>query len=284
MLDRLMREKPNALMIALEGMIMCAKNEMSEWRDSLDDVKRSQYMDYARNLVREQRRELHERQERIREFKVCKWNERQEKAAEREVNERERVTKLTEELVSDGGLWKCESEIIEMNERLNGKSEKEQMVSLRVQLKLMKCVLKVKNKEGLLNFSRMGKALSLEELKKNMRELLKNEKGNSGRESCQQDGGERNLDGKLVKHYRNDRKGAGEQWFVGTVKRKGGKFLIKYNGDSCNTEWEFSEAEISNDLEGGDLVILNVEAKDYVGRRIKHGVATMGKRCGGAGG
>ncbi|KAJ8049384.1 hypothetical protein HOLleu_02114 [Holothuria leucospilota] len=117
-----MREKPNALTIALEGMIMCAKNEMSEWRDRLDDVKRSEYMEYARKSVREQRREFHERRERIREFKVCKWNERREKAAEREVNER--VKKLTEQLVSDGGLWKCESE---MNERLNGKSESEQM-------------------------------------------------------------------------------------------------------------------------------------------------------------
>ena len=40
MLDRLLREKPNGTTIALEGMIMCAKNKTSEWRDGLCEEKR----------------------------------------------------------------------------------------------------------------------------------------------------------------------------------------------------------------------------------------------------
>ena len=54
MLDRLIREKPNANMITLESIIMNQTNRTSEWRDSLSDEKKSKLMKWARESVKSQ--------------------------------------------------------------------------------------------------------------------------------------------------------------------------------------------------------------------------------------
>ena len=48
MIDRLIREKPNANMIKYEAIIMNRSNKTSEWRKNLSPEKRSLMMKWAR--------------------------------------------------------------------------------------------------------------------------------------------------------------------------------------------------------------------------------------------
>ena len=51
MLDRLIREKPNALQIILEAVIMFQTNKTSSWRDSLSPEKKERKTNKFLNLV-----------------------------------------------------------------------------------------------------------------------------------------------------------------------------------------------------------------------------------------
>ena len=54
MLDRLIREKPNANLITLEAVIMSRTNKMSEWRNKLSEEKKRKLMEFARVSKKEQ--------------------------------------------------------------------------------------------------------------------------------------------------------------------------------------------------------------------------------------
>jgi len=54
MLDRLIREKPNANMITYESIIMNATNKTSVWKDSLSAEKSQSVMKWERESVRSQ--------------------------------------------------------------------------------------------------------------------------------------------------------------------------------------------------------------------------------------
>ena len=54
MLDRLIREKPNANMITYEAIIMNRSNKTSEWRKNLSPEKRSLMMKWARESASKQ--------------------------------------------------------------------------------------------------------------------------------------------------------------------------------------------------------------------------------------
>ena len=56
MLDRMMRERPNAHTIALEGLIQSCKNGVIKWKHSLDELKLKDCPDKARRSVDNQRK------------------------------------------------------------------------------------------------------------------------------------------------------------------------------------------------------------------------------------
>jgi len=67
MLDRLIREKPNANQITLEAIIMTRTNKMSSWRDSLTEEKRKRIMEWARLSKVEQFQSFKRRRENVRQ-------------------------------------------------------------------------------------------------------------------------------------------------------------------------------------------------------------------------
>ena len=77
------------------------------------------------------------------------------------------------EMNKDGPMWMT---VKDMNEKLMGKSAKEQERLIKLQIRYRKKVMKDESvKKGLLNVSSGGKAFSVKQLKDNMRELLKRE-------------------------------------------------------------------------------------------------------------
>ncbi|XP_038050668.1 uncharacterized protein LOC119723859 [Patiria miniata] len=88
MFDRLLREKPRATEYAIEGIIMCRRNQTSEWRDSLEAEMKKKMMKVASDSVKEQRRELAERRQRWFEEKEKMMKEKKEQKARREQREK----------------------------------------------------------------------------------------------------------------------------------------------------------------------------------------------------
>ncbi|KAJ8050931.1 hypothetical protein HOLleu_04314 [Holothuria leucospilota] len=170
MLDRLMREKPNASTLALEGLIMWQENKTGKWRDELNEEMRAKYMRIARESMNEQRRLYFERRKAIKEVRAMRWAEKRERAVAKVERERERMVSLSNELKQVGGLW---SSVSELEERLSALAdEKEKCDALKVQLKYWKWVLKAKNKDGILNLSVAGKPKRFNDLLDSLKEVI----------------------------------------------------------------------------------------------------------------
>jgi len=113
MLDRLIREKPNANMITYESIIMNATNKTSVWKDSLSAEKSQSVMKWERESVRSQ-----------------VWRLKDENKTRSEVS-----SKISE----IGGLW-LEEDQVEV--KLNGLgSEKEKIDALKCQLQFRQKIL-----------------------------------------------------------------------------------------------------------------------------------------------
>jgi exonuclease VII large subunit len=148
MFDRLLRKKPRATEYAIESVIMCRRNQMSEWRESLDEEKKRKLMKMAQESVNEQKKMMLER-------KTMRFQEREEMIEKkdakerREQPERETVRKIVQEMNASGPVWMS---VKDMNDMSCGKSEKEQECLLKVQLRYRKKVMKAgRAKKGLLN-------------------------------------------------------------------------------------------------------------------------------------
>ena len=108
MLDRFMREKPNANMISFESIIMNRTNKTSEWRKKLTPEKRSLMTKWARESVTKQYQDFKQRRMEIRKAKNEKQLDKIEEARKKESRTRLMKEKLCAETSKYGGLWLIE--------------------------------------------------------------------------------------------------------------------------------------------------------------------------------
>ena len=171
MLDRLMREKPNANLITLESVIMCQTNKMSLWRDNLDNEKRAKLMEMARKSKDQQYQIFKNKRVLLRQQISQKRTEKIEckKEKERKVMiAKEKLVLLIEEY---GGLWKSPSEVDEKVAHLKGDKV---LKALKVQLQFRQKVLSQPGVDkSLYFFTEAGKNKNLDCLINNLKKIIR---------------------------------------------------------------------------------------------------------------
>ena len=143
-LDRLLREKPNASILALEARIMFSNNKTSQWFRAKSPQERTKMLEEARKNAPQHRRRYKEHISKLQEERKQIQLKR---AKEREETERKQVEskeKITSEL-TEYGLWVSAAEV---NRHVNAlKSETKKRKALKAQLRFRKKVLQQQHQD-----------------------------------------------------------------------------------------------------------------------------------------
>ena len=169
-LDRLVREKPNASVVALESMILYSHNKTSLWLDKQSPVDRKKLFDAARKLAPEVRKRLNERRKVMEDRRQQLVLKRQEDIA-RKKNKVSREHEMLKEEIDAIGLWRNKRDVETGLQKISTKTEKLRV--LKVQIKFRQKVLVQSHPDSsIFKFSSHGKAHSVEKLKENLCTLL----------------------------------------------------------------------------------------------------------------
>ena len=119
-LDRLLREKPNASLLALEGHILFSTNKTSKWLAQQTLQKRESLLASARKLAPAHRAEFKERLLMIEQQRRAMLQKKQDDIRMKEQKVLQEKEKLTSEIVLIG-LWQTKDDVEQL---LRLKSEK----------------------------------------------------------------------------------------------------------------------------------------------------------------
>ena len=169
-LDRLIREKPNASVIALESMILYSHNRTTSWLEKQSCVERKKLFEAARILAPAMRAKFNERRQQIeqrRERALLKKQQDISCKQNRVVQEKETLAKEVEKV----GLWITMDDIDNGLESMCKKADK--LKALKTQIKFRQKVLGQSHSDNtLFKFSHGGKPHSIDRLKQNLLHLL----------------------------------------------------------------------------------------------------------------
>ncbi len=130
-LDRLIREKPNASLVALESMILYSHNKSSSWLEQQTCEEREKLLQAARTLAPTVRAKFKARRQQIearREEALVKKQEDIARKQLRAVQEKEKLTKEIETV----GLWMSKAEVESGLEALLKKGERVKVLKLQI--------------------------------------------------------------------------------------------------------------------------------------------------------
>ncbi|KAK1164668.1 hypothetical protein AOXY_G15031 [Acipenser oxyrinchus oxyrinchus] len=167
--DNLLRAKTRATGIALEGMVMFKENRSWKWLADLDSQKKSEVLAVARMSVRNQRAVFCNRMKSVREARLQRMKDKMDNNNEKEQKEITDMAikkKLTVDLEQYGGLWETAMKVDEQIEQLD---EDLKSAAVIAQLKFRRFVLGMKNENGVLNTTKRGTKLSVDELVQNLK-------------------------------------------------------------------------------------------------------------------
>ena len=254
MLDRLLREKPNATTIALESMILYSHNKTSNWLDQKASEEKEILHKAVRTLAPVIRKKFKERREEIEARAAAALEKKQEEIQRKHlqaVKEKEMLTKEIEKL----RLWTCRADVTNGLAQFSRKRDKLQ--ALKLQIKFRDKVLNQTHSDrSLFRFSHKGKQHTVVQLTENLCQLL----GDSGALSSDQEDTSPSLEmimiqpelliGRRIKHRFNiDKKLV---WFDGRVTKMDkdtGLFEVIYEED------EVCQFDLLEDVENGDLQV-----------------------------
>ena len=248
-LDRLMREKPNACLVALESMILYAYNRTSSWLEQKTIEQKQKLLQAARTMVPTVRAKFKMRRDELEARRIVALAKKQadiQKQHLKLVHEKESLTKEIEKV----GLWTTKSDI-ETGVRVMLKKTAK-IKSLKLQLKFREkvlCQIDSSNK-SLFKFSCHKQQYSVEKLKENLLLLLSahaEEKDNLEDVMLHPE----SLVGQRIKHqFEVD----GELvWYNGKVMDLDLDtkiFSVAYDDDDCVYNFALLE-----DIANGDLII-----------------------------
>ena len=176
MLDRLIREKPNANLITYESIIMCRTNNMSEWRDSLTSEKRAQMMKWARESTAKQYEDFKARRIQVLKQKNEKRLQKIEEIKKKETRLRIVKEKLCIEISKHGGLWMTEESVDEKLKEYETESAKRAVLKCQLQFRQKVILSSVKNcsvDKKLFVLSEKGENKSIEKLIENLKSVMR---------------------------------------------------------------------------------------------------------------
>ena len=168
-LDRLLREKPNADTVALEGMILFANNKTATWLHSLPPSEQEQLVDVARRTAPSARQQFNDRQAAIRDHCLAELKRKQEEREKKRLADIARKEQLTKD-IEQHGLWTVETNVEEKLAAISSISG--QRAALRVQLHFRKFVMEQKAEKELYYMSSGGYVLPIAIIVANLKKLM----------------------------------------------------------------------------------------------------------------
>ena len=297
MLDRMMRERPNAHTCVLESMIMYKKNGTNEWIKSLDESRVHDVCEKARKSVDEQRKLFLRRRAVIGAERAARMEKKKSEVERKLQKEHVRAEDLSVDVSRYGGFWKCEKD---METWMNEKDESDARSAVEAQLKFRKFVLKCKNGDGCLNLTSGGKRKEVCELVENLKMSMtesENEKEDvdevvfAGKCANQEEVNKLKtdylMDEPKQKRMKSDRKVpfvhdiddlVGKRveyltergvWKKGTVLRVGGRceagymHVVRFDGE------EEEEMSLKGPFKCGALRVIALCARDLIGKNVE---------------
>ncbi len=244
-LDRLLREKPNANLIAIESMMVYSKNKTSIWLQQQAQDDRSQLIKAARARVPLVRKQDKARQEEIasryEEALIKKQSDVSRKQLKRDLT----LEKLTKEM-EKVGLWES---VAAVDAGLCGNSTKTKISHLKLQINYRRKILgQTHNDKSVFKFSCNRRAFSIEQLRHNLCQLLNTAVPAS---LSQVINTPTQLVGKRIKHcFQED---DNLVWYTGTVLSVDEEMMFEVQYDSESDVYSF---KLLDDITNGDLVLL----------------------------
>ena len=168
-LDRLLREKPNASTLAIEGMVMYSNNKTGEWLQSKTAEERAAILRTARTSASDVRDLYLSRQEEIRRYRVKELEEKEKEIRQKKEKQIKRKEELTNGIAKYGGLWSTSSD---MRKHVENLSDTGKRAAFRAQLLFRKFVLLQEAPASCFALSKGGTRLSLQELEQNLCSLF----------------------------------------------------------------------------------------------------------------
>jgi E1A/CREB-binding protein len=170
MLDRLMREKPNATAIALESIILYSHNKTSKWLDQKSREEKGTPFEAAQIVAPVMRKKFKERREVIETRSVAALQQKQNEIQRKHfhaIKEKEMLTKEIEKL----DLWTSKCDITNGLAQFSRKFDK--LRALKLQIKFRHIVMNQTHPDkSLFKFSHKGKQYSITQLTENLCHLL----------------------------------------------------------------------------------------------------------------
>jgi len=169
-LDRYLREKPNANLVALEALILFSHNKTSSWLDKLSCEERKALFQAARSLAPSIKERFEIRQQEIALKRQEDLKCRAEAIARKElktVQEKEKLTKEIEKV----GLWTSRAEVEDGLEQLVRKSKKFEALKLQINFR-NKVLGQTHPNKHVFKFSQNRKQYSMNQLKINLLTLV----------------------------------------------------------------------------------------------------------------
>ena len=176
-LDRLLHEKPNAMSIALEAMILFSHNKTASWVEKQSSKSKEHLFQVARTLAPTMKKRFVDRKKAIE--KKCEEDlvKRQEETARVQHKKLLQKQKLTQEIKSIG-LWTNQTEVNSALGNLHTKTAKTKALKLQFNFR-QKVLGQTHSDKSLLKFSHNGKQYTVEQLRKNLCKLLKDQESHS---------------------------------------------------------------------------------------------------------
>ena len=169
-LDRLLREKPNASLLALEAHILFSTNKTSKWLAQQAIHKQESLLASGRRLAPAHRAQFRERLAVIEQQRRELLQTKQDNIRKKEQKVLQEKEKLTSEIVSIG-LWQTKDDVEQQLLRI--KSETKKKEALKIQLKFRKNVLHQNSDAAIYRFSKKGVGqFSSTILKENLLKLI----------------------------------------------------------------------------------------------------------------
>ena len=173
MLDRFIKEKPNANMITYVSIIINRTNKIPEWRKKLIPEKRSLMMKWARESFSKQYQDFKQRRMEIRKAKNEKQSDKIEEARKKESRTRLMKEKLCAEISKYGGLWLTEEQIEAKLAEVETDSEKRAALKCQLQFRQKVISMFPSDDKKLFYLSEKGQVKSVKELTENLKTLLR---------------------------------------------------------------------------------------------------------------
>ena len=168
--DRLKREKPNANIVALEGLILFSNNKTVNWLNEMECEKKTEIIKIARENAPSILQQFKIRKEQIKQKHILLLKQRKEEKVKKEKAKQQELEQLTKDIEKIGGLWVSNQDF---NKNLQKLNESSKFDAVKTQLKFRKKVLKSRpDDKTLLQFSVNGIPFTFDELISNLHVLI----------------------------------------------------------------------------------------------------------------